>query len=425
VRRGAYAFDLETRRLTDETGGLVARFSDGAVAPRPLPDAALRRASVASPGTFECVSVVDGEIIEEIHKPSNDGAFFVLPSQLNGAEYPSHTFIVSAVEQYKHDHTGGPRGQLAVHPAAAQFLLDNAACDHRPGGINSVDVFLERVKSHLRSVTTAAYDLHVKNGYLAVPDCPPTLQPHVLQGIRASLHTMRCLCMQDVPACGLAPSLMAASKAVHRVSIVYASAIPVQAYLNRDCSERSFQEEVGRLVIVGQYLGALRAALGAAQLRAARVRVFLMPLGGGVFNNRAEVIADAMSSAVELLATDGMDVRKHLDVRLLTFRGKPTERTRMEGLLRRGSSRELQEHPPPEGLLRRGSSKELREHTPPERALEPAALAPAVAAGPAREAVAAAAEPTETAEDGDSQETVPGIPESSCTFRPDGGLQKR
>jgi len=30
---------------------------------------------------------------------------------------------------------GGPRAQLAVHPAASQFLLDNAANLQRTGGI--------------------------------------------------------------------------------------------------------------------------------------------------------------------------------------------------------------------------------------------------------------------------------------------------
>lgn len=40
------------------------------------------------------------------------------------------------------DFPGGPRGQLAVHPAAAQFLLDNAASSLGPGGINAVDEIL-------------------------------------------------------------------------------------------------------------------------------------------------------------------------------------------------------------------------------------------------------------------------------------------
>ena len=43
------------------------------------------------------------------------------------------------------DKTGGPKGQLAVHPAAGQFLLDNAACDDRPAGINALDLVLNHM----------------------------------------------------------------------------------------------------------------------------------------------------------------------------------------------------------------------------------------------------------------------------------------
>ena len=58
----------------------------------------------------------------------------------------------------RYDNTGGPRGQLAAHPAVAQFLLDNAAnveramdrnlqkpererCDGVTGGWSSQDLF--------------------------------------------------------------------------------------------------------------------------------------------------------------------------------------------------------------------------------------------------------------------------------------------
>ena len=48
-------------------------------------------------------SIQDGVMQE------NDGALFVLPSHLNGAEYPSHEDIVYDVEDYKYDNTGGCR----------------------------------------------------------------------------------------------------------------------------------------------------------------------------------------------------------------------------------------------------------------------------------------------------------------------------
>ena len=57
------------------------------------------------------------------------------------------------MEDYKRDNTGGPRGQLALHPAIAQFLLDNAKT--AGAGIDAAD--------HLLKGT----DLEVVNGTLA------------------------------------------------------------------------------------------------------------------------------------------------------------------------------------------------------------------------------------------------------------------
>lgn len=56
--------------------------------------------------------VVSSEIMREIQNPQNAGALFVLPSQLNGAEYPSHKHVVKSVEDYKSDNTGVPICQL-------------------------------------------------------------------------------------------------------------------------------------------------------------------------------------------------------------------------------------------------------------------------------------------------------------------------
>merc|ERR1719321_366103 len=94
--------------------------------------------------SLKCIKVLNSEIMKEIQNPSNEGAYFVLPSQLNGAEYPSDTTIITRIDDYKHDNTGGPRGQLAVHPAAGQFVLDNAANTKLPGGINAMDEILKK-----------------------------------------------------------------------------------------------------------------------------------------------------------------------------------------------------------------------------------------------------------------------------------------
>lgn len=67
----------------------------------------------------------------------------MVPAQLNGAEYPSATRVVHHVADYKEDIRGGPRGQLAAHPAVAQFLLDNAQSVERPKGINAADQIVD------------------------------------------------------------------------------------------------------------------------------------------------------------------------------------------------------------------------------------------------------------------------------------------
>eukprot|EP00746_Dinoflagellata_sp_MGD_P077537 gnl/MRDRNA2_/MRDRNA2_31098_c0_seq1.p1 gnl/MRDRNA2_/MRDRNA2_31098_c0~~gnl/MRDRNA2_/MRDRNA2_31098_c0_seq1.p1 ORF type:complete len:748 (-),score=140.47 gnl/MRDRNA2_/MRDRNA2_31098_c0_seq1:53-2296(-) len=330
---GSYSFDRETGRLTDDAGLHVGTFSDQQLSPTAFPNAFIQNPGL--PASVECVSIVSSEIMEEIQDPKNKDAWFVLPSQLNGVEYPTDKCVVAHISDYKRDKTGGPRGQLAVHPAVGQFLLDNAACSHRPDGINALDTFIPAARHCMHSEAAKKYDVHVKNGYLALPDCLPSIQEEVLMGFRQALHVIRCLTIHDVPACGLDPSLKHRSDQMHRVNLVYASAVPVDAYSNRGKVSRAFQTEVGRLFIVAQYYGALRmAATIMPKESTSLVRVFLMPLGGGVFNNRLETIVSALSTAIELLAAEGVDVSKKLDVRVLAFKGKPQEQTRMATLVR-------------------------------------------------------------------------------------------
>jgi len=231
-----------------------------------------------------------------------------------------------------HDKTGGPRGQLAVHPSAGQFVADNAACDLRPEGISAVDALLTEFKLLSKSTPAKDYKIYLKNGYLGLPDCEPSLQADVTACLRASLHKLRILGMQNVTACGLKPSLQELSSASHHVNLFYASAVPVQAYLNKGRADAAFQEEVSRLIIFAQYYGAMRIA---ALTKQPRTKIFLMPLGGGVFNNRYETIVGAVSSAIEALVSDGVDVQEALDIRLLTFHGKPAETSEMTSLVKR------------------------------------------------------------------------------------------
>merc|ERR1719394_1254852 len=108
---------------------------------------------------MSCIGITSGEVMQNIQEASAAGAYFVLPSQLNGAEYPSEVDIVQQIQDYIYDNTGGPRGQLAVHPAAGQFILANACSDRLPEGITAVDEILEEIGK----------PMYLKNGYLSLP----------------------------------------------------------------------------------------------------------------------------------------------------------------------------------------------------------------------------------------------------------------
>eukprot|EP00928_Gymnodinium_smaydae_P024043 TRINITY_DN19595_c0_g3_i1.p1 TRINITY_DN19595_c0_g3~~TRINITY_DN19595_c0_g3_i1.p1 ORF type:complete len:372 (+),score=57.00 TRINITY_DN19595_c0_g3_i1:75-1190(+) len=319
TRSGSYEFDLQSGVLKDGEGVDIGTFSCEPVT-HPLP------LSLDSPADtpLECIDITNSEIMTEIQDPRNDGAYFVLPSQLNGAEYPGPRTIVQRIDDYKSDNTGGPRGQLAVHPGAGQFILDNAASDDRPDGINAIDEILHKCGETFTLV----------NGYLQMP-VPSTEDEasKLLEAFRTNLNTLRPLVMENVPACGLKPDKMAFTSATHKVSLVYASAVPVSAYVNRASSptQIDLHSKVAEGVLVAQYYGALKVA-AARSTSSDKTKVFLMPLGGGVFNNPWESIAKGMALAVEMLSEDD---HNKLDIRVLTWKGNNEEKLTMCKLLTR------------------------------------------------------------------------------------------
>ena len=123
--------------------------------------ATLHGARLSSDLRGVAVQVRSGEIVKELRAAGRDRPLFVLPSQLNACEYPSQNHVVEHVADYVHDNTGGPRGQLACHPAVAQALLDAAASDRSPNGFHGLRDVLPTLRQH-------GWD--VKNGYLQFPN---------------------------------------------------------------------------------------------------------------------------------------------------------------------------------------------------------------------------------------------------------------
>lgn len=229
----------------------VGRFIDQRIQEDPLEIANITTSA-------HLLKVMKSEIMREIQSSSNAGALFVLPSQLNAVEYPNEDRIVALVEEYKQDPTAGPRAQLAAHPAAAQFLLDNAATTKRHG-ICSADE-IDNIEG-----------FRVVNGYLKIEDLQKSQQLRCLEDLEARLNTLSVLAMEDLLATGATPDLKGTATSTHRVGFVYASAVPVDAYLNAG-GDVEYQTKVARLMLIGQYYGALKYAAEQQKTRSAHRR---------------------------------------------------------------------------------------------------------------------------------------------------------
>lgn len=251
------------------------------------------------------IKIVDSSIDSEIEDSKNNDAFFVLPSQLNGAEYPDFNVIVEQISQYKFDRTGGPRGQLAVHPAVGQFILDNAANEHNPWGINAVRELIEKSGSSMRLI----------NGYLMVPK-----SSNDANKILESLDNLKIIGMKHIPVDGYyydRNNKNGSNRQDHHVNLIYASAVPCGVYTNIYNSENL--RKIANTIMIGEYYGALHQAYKHFNDNTGPVKIFLMPLGGGAFNNSFENIVNNIKLAVALLENKYPDVDQKLDIKILTF----------------------------------------------------------------------------------------------------------
>ena len=255
------------------------------------------------------ITPIVGEIMNAIHFPqSTRHCVFVLPSQLNGAEYTSfsnNTVKHYTLHDYLSDNTGGPRGQLACDPAVAQFILDNACRVGYPKrGINNV-----RMMGFDHGTT--AYGIDFKNGYLL-----PTVQANV-EEFKKMLPNMTIVGTQNVHTNGLDPSKRTRMNRTSRtVDLVYASAAPVKGEYNP--GGHTNKTEVGNIVLFGQYVCALRVAIARENCD-----VILMPLGGGVFKNEMIDIKNAIKLAALSLQDELRGAK--VNVKVLAWERSPSE----------------------------------------------------------------------------------------------------
>ena len=290
---GSYDFDPKTMKITSRFNGKQDKIASVMITKCMCPVSAFVNKR-ADDFPFSEIKVILGSIQDEIQLKAMDNRqkVFVLPSQLNAAEYPSPGDIVEKLQFYMSDRTGGPAGQLAADPGVAQFIIDNAANSYTEifdmnRGINNV-----RLMGNIPGIT-------LQNGYLQVKDNAN------ISEFENNISQMTVLGVRDVPVRGLmSGGQREFVNTNHTVDLIYGSAVPIQSdpdpnsvYYDRWApyygnSNHPTVRRIANVTLFAQYVGSFRLAI----LRG-KCNIYLMLLGGGVFSNRFDDIKDAISSA--------------------------------------------------------------------------------------------------------------------------------
>lgn len=309
------------------------------------------------------VDIENSEIMKAIDatRGTTRREMFVLPSQMNGAEYSSpmdHSIVGNVTKgspNYTSDNTGGPRGQLACDLDIAQYICDHASNSKRPDGIN-----------YVRDVIRDIPGIELKNGYLTEM---PAFSTQDLDLFVEARHKMDVLLSRNIAVKGMVPSFPLHSgvrrqpgplaKAA-RVDLVYASAVPYGTYGN-GTSKR--WERVCRVALEQQYYLALAAAARCIRLgKHSSYKIHFMPLGGGVFGNKLSWIFEALTQALKDAQATFLtkEMACALTICIMTFVGKPEEFQAFSKLHSKGGARTAARKPPPSASAARDGAARAR-----------------------------------------------------------------
>jgi hypothetical protein len=232
---------------------------------------------------------------------------------------------------YKLDGTGGPRGQLAGDHKIAEYIVEHAFNDLNQDDPTTIH--------YVRKICEQFQGINLKNGYLEVNGVVAS----ELDQLRSMMGTIELLVSKNLPVSGYIPGdggLNDIDRSLKnpepfggatsppfsqpgydgkKVHLAYASAVPVGVYGN----DRSVSTvAVANIIMEAQYTAALKAAkdLGVQEL-------FLMPLGGGAFQNQRSDISRNLQNALSKVDMSGCDVI------LLTYGPNSPETNEFENLL--------------------------------------------------------------------------------------------
>lgn len=248
---------------------------------------------------------ISNGIASDIENEVNANHYFMLPSQLNGAEYPSHDIIISNLNDYMSDYTAGPAGQLAVHASIGQFIIDNAMNSNNPAGINAVKYILGNEPNGNK--------IKLINGYLKVPQYYQ--HAHIIKRL---IKDLMIICVENIPVDGWNQLKNVSINKNHMVNIIYASAIPINTYVNNYINDDLI--DIANTILIGEYFGALQLAYHKGVRIGIKQVIHLSLLGGGVFNNSKDNISNSIIKAIFALEKLYSDVSDYLEIRLQIYK---------------------------------------------------------------------------------------------------------
>ena len=261
-------------------------------------------------GTNNSITHYAGDSFEMHSNKLFKNATFQVASQFNLLEFITPSSIPeNGVTYYYNDHTQGPACALAC-PAGTVFRNYFVLCNHIIGQyknnqLNGLD--------ELFKFLSAENLVKIKNGYssstnddLILLNNNPIWSDHSTQTLAKSLIKVGIHSNIEVPwKENTERFVLAPENERHRVTQVYCSALSLGRYT--DCPEYLW-EPLARLILDASYEATLlTASLEKKSGRGSGV-VVLTLLGGGVFGNKIEWIADSIGKAVAKCKNMGLKV---------------------------------------------------------------------------------------------------------------------
>lgn len=246
--------------------------------------------------------------VQSLHiDPQNTGAFFQVASQFNLLEMVSPTVTPdSGVTGYQLDRTQGPACAMAC---GAGLIFRNyfVPVDGKLGQtayrqLNMLDVFERQLLVHVNQHSEQQFEnlWQMKNGYAL----PTAKQLIAINQTLAKLSQAQTTQLMGVIKIGVQyDTEVTLQNAGHLVTQAYCSAMPV-AYTEHPAS---LWQPLASLILQAAY----EATLAAAVINVAKTgnnQVYLTLLGGGAFGNAIDWIINAITKALDIHKSSGLQV---------------------------------------------------------------------------------------------------------------------